>query len=299
MLQPPTEGEFKTLELLWKNVNNVSRAQGYAVPTLCSNMTQNQIEIGCDRSGTPNPHKNTSKTVTSRKLDCPFRIYARKYAKSTTWTLKVKNSEHIHDSTENIMAHPAFRKLNEKEKSQIAQMSESLCMPRQIQEKLCSQRDSDRLLILQDIYNQVKKIKKDKMQGRRPIDAPIDTTLKEENFVFYSARDAEGHITSLFCTHPLDIKLLHGFPHVILMDFTYKTKKNQIPLFHIVGFSSANKTFSGAFCLMHNETEPSYTWELNQCIEKILDNTNILRCVYKTDDNITINQQYYDCSYEI
>ncbi|MBW0572730.1 hypothetical protein O181_112445 [Austropuccinia psidii MF-1] len=114
-------------------------------------MTHNQIEIGCDRSGTPNANKCPSKTVTSRNLDFPFRIYARKYAKSTTWTLKVKNPEHSHNSTENIMAHPAFRKFNEQETSQISQMSESLLMPRQIQAQLCSQRESDRPVILQDI----------------------------------------------------------------------------------------------------------------------------------------------------
>ncbi|MBW0507956.1 hypothetical protein O181_047671 [Austropuccinia psidii MF-1] len=238
-------------------------------------MTQNQIEIACDRSGTPNANKNPSKTVTSRKLDCPFRLYARKYAKSTTWTLKVKNCEHGHDATENIMAHPDFQKFNEQETSQISQMSESLLMPRQIQAQLYSQRESDRPVILKDIYNQVKKIKKDKLQGRRPIDTLIET-LKEENFVCSAARDAEGHITSLFFTHPLTIKLLHGFPHVILIDCIYKNNKYKIPLFHIYGFSSTNKTFSGAFCLIKNETEPSYTWELNKYIEKVLKNTNLV-----------------------
>ncbi|MBW0468960.1 hypothetical protein O181_008675 [Austropuccinia psidii MF-1] len=151
MLQPPTEGEFQTLELLWQHEHNVDRGQGYAVSTLRSNMTHNQIEIGCDRSGTPNPSKNSSKTVTSRKLDCPFRLYARKYAKKTTWTLKVKNPEHSHDATENIMAHPAFTNFNEQETSQIAQISESLLLPRQIQAQLCSQRESGRPVILQDI----------------------------------------------------------------------------------------------------------------------------------------------------
>ncbi|MBW0573335.1 hypothetical protein O181_113050 [Austropuccinia psidii MF-1] len=171
-------------------------------------MTHNQIEIGCDRSGTPNAKKRPSKTVTSRKLDCPFRLYARQYANSTTWTLKVKNPEHSHDATENIMAHPAFSKFNEQETSQISKMSESLLMPRQIQAQLCSQRESERPVILQDIYNQVKEIKKDKLQGRRPIDALIDT-LKQEYFVWSSERDSEGHITSLSFTHPLAIKLLH------------------------------------------------------------------------------------------
>ncbi|MBW0465725.1 hypothetical protein O181_005440 [Austropuccinia psidii MF-1] len=160
------------------------------------------MAIGCDRSGTPNANKNPSKTVISRKLDSPFRLYTRKYAKSTTWTLKVKNPEHSNDATENSMAHPALWKFNGQETSQIAQMSESLLLPRQIQAQLCRQRESDRHLILQDINNQDKKIKKDKLQGRRPIDALIDT-LKEENFVWFSARGSEGHITSLFFTNSL------------------------------------------------------------------------------------------------
>ncbi|MBW0483773.1 hypothetical protein O181_023488 [Austropuccinia psidii MF-1] len=218
-------------------------------------MTHNQIEIGYDRSGTPNANENPSKTVTSRKLDCPFRLYARKSAKSTTWTLKVKTPEHSQDATKNIMAHPAFRNFNEQDTSQISQMFESLLMPRKIQAQSFSRRESERPGILQDNYNQIQKIKKDKLQGRRPIYAPIDT-LKEGTFVCSSERDAEGHITSLFFTHPLSIELLHGFPHVILMDDTYKTIKYKMSLFDIVEFSSTNENFSGALCLMKNETEP-------------------------------------------
>ncbi|MBW0519056.1 hypothetical protein O181_058771 [Austropuccinia psidii MF-1] len=214
-------------------------------------MTHNQIERGCDRSRTPNPNKNSSKMVTSRKLDCPFRLYARKYSKSTTRTLKVKNTEHSHDTTENIMSYPAFRKFNEQETSQIAQMSELMLMPGKIQAQLCSHRGSDRPVILQEIYNKLKKIKKEKLQGRRPIDAVIDT-LKEENFVWSSARDAEGHISSLFFTPPC-----HKTP---------------------AGLSASQpiRPFLGLFCLMKNETEPSYTWELNQYINKVLPNTNIV-----------------------
>ncbi|MBW0577702.1 hypothetical protein O181_117417 [Austropuccinia psidii MF-1] len=133
MLQPSTEGGFQTLETLWKHVNNASRAQGYAVSTFRSNMTNNQIEMGCDRSGMPNTNKRSSKTVTSREIDCPFRLHARKYSKNITWTLKVQNPENSHYATENIMAHPDFMKFNEQETSQISQMSESLILPRKIQ----------------------------------------------------------------------------------------------------------------------------------------------------------------------
>ncbi|MBW0559168.1 hypothetical protein O181_098883 [Austropuccinia psidii MF-1] len=150
MLQPPIEGEFQTLELLWQLVKNVSRAQGYALSTLRSNMTHSQIEIGCDRYGNPNPNRNSPKTLTSRNRDCQIILYAKKYTKKTTYTLKVKNYEHSHDATENIMKHPFFRKLNEQQTSQISKMSESLLLTRQIQAQLCSQRESERSVILQD-----------------------------------------------------------------------------------------------------------------------------------------------------
>ncbi|MBW0492835.1 hypothetical protein O181_032550 [Austropuccinia psidii MF-1] len=145
-------------------------------------MTQKQIEIGCDRSGTPNLHKNTSKAVTLRNLDCSFRLYEIKYANSTTWTLKSKNPEHSHYAIENIRAHTSFRNSNDKEISQIAQISELLPMPRQSKAQLHIQSETDRPLILKDIYSQVNKIKKDKLKGGRPIYSLIDT-LKEENFV--------------------------------------------------------------------------------------------------------------------
>ncbi|MBW0469220.1 hypothetical protein O181_008935 [Austropuccinia psidii MF-1] len=153
--------------------------------------------MGCDRSGTPNPHKNIFKTAIQRKLDCPFEFYTRKYAMSTTWTLQLKNTEHSHDSTENIMANLAFRKFNEKETSQTAQMSESLLIRKKIWAQLCNQGDSHRQVILQDIYRKVKKIKKYKLQVRRPIDALIEN-LKEENILLFSARDTEEHNICLF-----------------------------------------------------------------------------------------------------
>ncbi|MBW0506980.1 hypothetical protein O181_046695 [Austropuccinia psidii MF-1] len=131
--------------------------------------------MGCDRSGTPNLHKTSSKTVTQRNIDCLFRLYARKYAKSTASNLKVKDPKHSHDATENIMAHPDFRKFNEQETSQISPIPESLLIPRKIKPQLCSQRETDRPVILQNIPNKRMKIKKEKLQGRRLIDVLIDT----------------------------------------------------------------------------------------------------------------------------
>ncbi|MBW0583932.1 hypothetical protein O181_123647 [Austropuccinia psidii MF-1] len=74
-------------------------------------------------------------------------------------------------------------------------------MPRQIQAQLCSEREYERPVILQEIYNQVKNNKKEKLQGRRSIDALIEI-LKEERFVWSSERDSDGHIPPCFALTP-------------------------------------------------------------------------------------------------
>ncbi|MBW0560323.1 hypothetical protein O181_100038 [Austropuccinia psidii MF-1] len=165
-------------------------------------MNHNQIKTGLNRSRTPNSYKNSFKKSIYRELDCSVRLYSRKYSKSATWTLELKNPDKINpensnSSTGNIMAHPALRRFNKQETSQITHMSGSLLMPRKIQSQFFSHKDPERPVIPQYIYNQVQKIKKDKLQGRRPIDNLIDT-LKEEKFVWSSARDNEGHINSFF-----------------------------------------------------------------------------------------------------
>ncbi|MBW0468032.1 hypothetical protein O181_007747 [Austropuccinia psidii MF-1] len=146
-------------------------------------------------------------------------------------------------------------------------------MPWKIQDQLCSQRESDSPVNLQEILKKAKKIKKDKLKGRRTLDAVI-YTLKEESHVWFSARDTEGHITYLFFTNPFAIKLLHGLPHLINMDLTYKNNNYTSFLFHIVAFSLTNKTFFGDFCIMKDVTEPSGTWAFNQYIEKVPNNPN-------------------------
>ncbi|MBW0499732.1 hypothetical protein O181_039447 [Austropuccinia psidii MF-1] len=151
-------------------------------------------------------------------------IHERRYAKSTTCTLKVENPKKVHDATENFIAHSSFRKLDEKGTSQCAHIPESIQIERKIQAKFFSHGKPDRLLILKDVYSKVKKIKKDSLQGRRPIDALIDS-LKKENLVWSSERDTEGQIYSLFCTHPLAINLLQRFPHFILMEHIYKSNQ--------------------------------------------------------------------------
>ena len=74
----------------------------------------------------------------------------------------------------------------------------------------------------------------------------------------------------LFFAHPRSLDLWRAFPHVVLMDATYKTNRYNMPLLEIVGVTSTNLTFCLAFVYMHNETESTYTWALN-CLKSTMD----------------------------
>ncbi|XP_040374379.1 uncharacterized protein LOC121052734 [Rosa chinensis] len=58
--------------------------------------------------------------------------------------------------------------------------------------------------------------------------------------------------------------ILRTFPHVLIMDCTYKTNRYCFPLFEIVGVTSTEKTFNVAFVYMSREVEDNYTWALSR-----------------------------------
>lgn len=72
------------------------------------------------------------------------------------------------------------------------------------------------------------------------------------------------YITDLFWVHLMAIKLFKTFPHVLIMDCTYKTNRYKYPLLEIVGVTSTELTFSIAFIFMDHEYEDNYTWAMEK-----------------------------------
>ncbi|XP_038711814.1 uncharacterized protein LOC120006009 [Tripterygium wilfordii] len=61
-----------------------------------------------------------------------------------------------------------------------------------------------------------------------------------------------------------------AFPHVLLMNATYKTNKYMMPLLEIVDVTATNMTFCIAFVFMHSEKVLNYTWAL-RCLQLTMD----------------------------
>jgi hypothetical protein len=50
---------------------------------------------------------------------------------------------------------------------------------------------------------------------------------------------------------------------VALMDMTYKTNCYQLPLLHVIGQATSNRSFLIAICLLATEDSNSYIWAVN------------------------------------
>ncbi|XP_052210807.1 protein FAR-RED ELONGATED HYPOCOTYL 3-like [Diospyros lotus] len=105
------------------------------------------------------------------------------------------------------------------------------------------------------------------------------------------------------------IELFKTFPHVLIMDCTYKTNRYKYPLLEIVSVTSTKLTFSIAFAFMDHEYEDNYTWameklksrmthkypgvivtdrelELMNAIQKVFSTTSTLLCRWHISKNV-------------
>ena len=66
-------------------------------------------------------------------------------------------------------------------------------------------------------------------------------------------------IKVILWAHPTSIDLLRVFPHVLIMDCTYKTNRYWLPLMEIVGVTSTEMIFSTVFAYLEAEREDNFS----------------------------------------
>ena len=175
--------------------------------------------------------------------------------------MKVKNVEHNHEASFGPVAHPIHRRLPTEVKDQVRGLTASGTAARIVVSTM--RMESQQTIIAKDVYNIRAKIRKENLAGKTPIESLI-AILKESDYVFNYRTDNICRITHLFFAHPKSIELFNRYPHVLLLDCTYKTNKFKLPLLNVVGITCLNTTFHVAFCFMADEEEKSYVWALEQ-----------------------------------
>ena len=200
-------------------------------------------------------------------------------------TLWVKRDEHNHEPSMYMEGHPFAMRLSDKESRLVQDLTELNVKPLDILATLKEQNENN-VSSLTTIYNFRHKFRISQREGRSPIQNVMHI-LHNKGYDFeYRLNQSTNELEELFFMHPTSLKMWQAFPHVVLMDATYKTNKYNLPFLEIVGVTSTNKTFSIAFAFMHNEKTSNYVWALT-CL-KLTINDSFCPRVIVTDRELAL-----------
>ncbi len=167
--------------------------------------------------------------------------------------MEVKNGKHNHPALSNPSQHPCHRKLIDKEKSLIKSLTRSYVPPKNILLNLLQQ-NPDIAVVSQDIQNKRKRLQKERLSGKGPVEALLDM-MEDSRYYGYCIKKDPGlnHMIKLFFAHFKGIKLAQAFPEVLLINCTYWINIYNMPLLHFTRVTLTSKNFSISFTLLSAE----------------------------------------------
>ena len=123
------------------------------------------------------------------------------------------------------------------------------------------QQDPEINIYHRDIYNVTVALSRATRGGQSAPEALI-TQLeaeKAEGKIYFEWRsDEKGCIAMLFLVDMRSVEYLNQHPNILLLDYTYKTNKFDMPLLDILGVDNRNHGFSIGFCFLDSEVEDNY-----------------------------------------
>ncbi|KAI3516123.1 hypothetical protein L1887_15033 [Cichorium endivia] len=262
---------FKSREELMEWAKNTARSIGYVIITKRTKTYVNgfvyKVILMCDRGG-EDKSKDTSRSSGSKKNNCKFELEGKYSKKYDQWTLRVICDEHNHPPAEYLEGHPFARRLSDDEARLVEDLTRKNVAPRDIL-AILKERNENNVSTIKTIYNAQHKIRMAEQAGRTPMQV-LMSLLHANNYVYEFTTGDSNELENLFFVHPKSWDIWRAFPHVLIIDATYKTNKYNKPFVQIVGVTSTQKTFSIGFVFMHREKEANYAWALN-CLKSILD----------------------------
>ncbi|TYH25008.1 hypothetical protein ES288_A03G135500v1 [Gossypium darwinii] len=137
-----------------------------------------------------------------------------------------------------------------------------------------------------DILSTLKEQDNNNNVGKTPIQVLLLLLNDKQSFTEFSVNNISNELENLFFIHPRSLSIWRAFPHVLIVDATYKTNKYDLAFVQIVGVTSTNKTFSIAFAFIINEKEENYNWALT-CLKLTLEEC-MYPCVFVTDRELAL-----------
>ncbi|XP_038704722.1 PKS-NRPS hybrid synthetase CHGG_01239-like [Tripterygium wilfordii] len=278
-----TEEVFDSRQSLIDWVQEIGLNLGFIIVTRSS--SSSSLLLQCDRGGTYRRKKTSTKLTGTKKIDCPFRLKGMKLREADYWMVKVLCGMHNHAPASYMEGHPYAGRLSESEVEIMVDMSSNYVKPRDILASL-KKRDLNNASTIKTIYNARQKFRTSEKAGKSHIQS-LMSFLHEHRYIFYHrTNDVTNELQDLFFAHPGSLELLRAFPHVLLMDATYKTNRFRMLLLEIVGVTPTNMTYCIAFVLLNSEKDDNYTWAL-RCLQSIIEES-IAPKVIVTDRELAV-----------
>ncbi|KAK9064754.1 hypothetical protein SSX86_016136 [Deinandra increscens subsp. villosa] len=256
-----TNRAFASREDLQKWAKDRGRKYGFAI-VIGRSRANESVELLCDR-GPKRPSTAKVRDTGTIKNDCAFKLVGRYSGRSDCWSLEEICKLHNHKPFVFEEGHPYLRRLTSEQSDFVATLYKLHVKPRNILLAL-REKFPGNCCILKDIYNVTRKIREQDKVGRSPMEI-LENYLYANGFVFNTRVNEITNATEdIFFCHPLSYKMWRAFPHVVLIDTTYKTNFYNIPFVQLVGVTSTSKSFCIAHAFIANEREDNFTWVLKQ-----------------------------------
>ncbi len=192
----------------------------------------------------------------SRCNTCPFLVVGQ-YSDGV-WGLTVRVATHNHPPT-SPDAHPRLRKLRPAQRELLFSLTDMGVKPQHIVAQLQQSHSApDALpLLSRDIYNACHQLTLQQLNGRTPI-LSLLTEFAPDDFVSQHMLDIENRMTHLFFASRESLWLYNLYPHVSLLDCTYKTKKYVLSLLNIVGITGVKTSLFVCCSFIPSESEANF-----------------------------------------
>ncbi|XP_038698755.1 uncharacterized protein LOC119996256 [Tripterygium wilfordii] len=282
---------FKSRQSLIDWVQDTGRNLGFIIIIKRSEIgrfgKRPKLQLHCDRGGTYKNKTLSTKFTGTKKIDCPFRLKGVKLKTDDNWMLRVPCGKHSHAATLFMEGHPYVGRLSAVKNEILVDMSKNFVKTRNMLNSL-KNHDPYNASTIDVIYNARKKIRAAEKADRSEIQI-LMSFLYESGYIFYHRTNAlTNELEDLFFAYPGSLELLRAFPHVLLMDATYKTNRFKMPLLEIVGVTSTNMTYCIAFVYLNSEKEENYMWAL-RCLQSTMEECTAPRVIVTDRELALIN----------
>ncbi|XP_022040820.1 protein FAR1-RELATED SEQUENCE 5-like [Helianthus annuus] len=235
----------------------VGRENGYAIVTkrtIYDKPPSGQplkIWLTCDCAGQHNSTATVRRSGT-RKTGCKFQLIGTYRKRLGHWDLRVDVAKHNHEPFLYPEGHPSLMRLTPAEERTVEQLTHQNIKPRDILAPI-KEHNPHNVSARNTIYNARAKLGRMEQVDETPMQILFDR-LEKVGFIFYHRTSENGErVEDVFFIHPNSNMLGRAFPHVLLIDATYKMNRYKMPLVQIIGVTSTLMSFCIAHAFISNE----------------------------------------------